>query len=210
MIVFLLLSLSIYWVSKLIVKEVVIFLRKFFSSNTPIYIILSLIYLPGTIVHEAAHFITALLLILPVKSMTVFPSFYEGEIKLGEVRFEKRDVFRGIIVGIAPFFFGLATLSAFFVFHLFPNVNFWLNIVFGYLIFSISSNMFSSKQDLEGLIFLIPLMALILAIFYIFDIKLNLFLFNQILDKIDYYLFFVLCINIVFSLIFKVINYKTR
>jgi len=210
MIVLLLLTLAVYLISRLTVKEIFIFLRKFFSTNSPIYIILSLIYLPGTIVHETAHFITALLLLLPVQSMAVFPSFKENEIKLGEVKFQRRDFLRGILVGIAPFFFSLILLFAIFIYHIFPSTNLWLNILFGYLIFSISSNMFSSGRDLEGIVLLVPLIILAIIIFYVFDIRLNLYSFNNLLGKINYYLIFVLLINLFFFLVFKIINRYRR
>lgn len=206
MIILLLLTIFIYLISRLTVKEIYIFFRRIFSSNKPVYAILSLIFLPGTIVHETAHFVTALVLLLPVKSMTLFPSFEGNEIKLGEVRYEKRDLLRGVLVGIAPFFFGLAILFALFIFKIFPNDNIWLNIVFGYLIFSVSSNMFSSKKDLEGIAFLIPVTILIIMIFYIFNIQLNLSTFNDLLAKVNYYLAIVSAINLIFFILFKIIN----
>ena len=75
MLVFLLLIIAIYIVSRLILKELFILLRKFFQSDFVVFSLVSLLFLPGTIIHESAHFITALLLILPVKSMTVFPKW---------------------------------------------------------------------------------------------------------------------------------------
>jgi len=101
-------------------------------------------------------------------------------------------------------------LSAIFIYHIFPNTNLWLNILFGYLIFSISSNMFSSSKDLEGIVLLVPLIILAFIIFYVFDIRLNLYSFNNLLGKINYYLIFVLVINLFFFLVFKVINRYKR
>lgn len=206
MIILLLLTLFIYFVSKFTIKEIYIFLRRIIPSNKPVFIILSLIYLPGTIVHETAHFLTALFLLLPVKSMTFFPEFEGNEIKLGEVKFERRDFFRGAMVGIAPFFFGLGLLFSAFFFKLFPNSDFWLNILFGYLVFSVSSNMFSSKKDLEGILFLVPLVILIIMIFYIFNIQLNLNIVDGLLNKVNYYLAMVTGVNLFFFIIFKIIN----
>lgn len=208
MIILLLLTLLIYFVSRFTIKEIFIFFRKIFPSNKPVYALLSLIYLPGTLVHETAHFVTALLLLLPVKSLSLFPSFTDNEIKLGEVRYEKRDFIRGALVGIAPYFFGLGILSAIFIYNQFPNSNFWLSVLYSYLIFSISSNMFSSKKDLEGIILILPVAAIILIIFYIFDIKLNLDSVMVLLDKINHNLLFVLGINIFIFLAFKLLNKK--
>jgi len=195
MLVFLLLIIAIYIVSRLILKELFILLRKFFQSDFIVFSLVSLLFLPGTIIHESAHFITALLLILPVKSMTVFPKWDENEIKLGEVLFIKKDFLRAILVGVAPVFFGIGILFSLFYFHIYPANNIGLNIFYAYLIFSISANMFSSKQDLKDLLLIIPVILLLIIIFYVFNIKINMNSLNVIMNNINRYIFFVLVID---------------
>ena len=195
MLVFLLLIIAIYIVSRLILKELFILLRKFFQSDFVVFSLISLLFLPGTIIHESAHFITALLLILPVKSMTVFPKWDENEIKLGEVLFIKKDFLRAILVGVAPVFFGIGILFSLFYFHIYPANNIGLNILYAYLIFSISANMFSSKQDLKDLLLIIPVILLIIIIIYVFNIKINMNSLNVIMNNINRYIFFVLVID---------------
>jgi len=195
MLVFLLLIIAIYIVSRLILKELFILLRKFFQSDFIVFSLVSLLFLPGTIIHESAHFITALLLILPVKSMTVFPKWDENEIKLGEVLFIKKDFLRAILVGVAPVFFGIGILFSLFYFHIYPANNIGLNIFYAYLIFSISANMFSSKQDLKDLLLIIPVILLIIIIIYVFNIKINMNSLNVIMNNINRYIFFVLLID---------------
>jgi len=195
MLVFLLLIIAIYIVSRLILKELFILLRKFFQSDFVVFSLVSLLFLPGTIIHESAHFITALLLILPVKSMTVFPKWDENEIKLGEVLFIKKDFLRAILVGVAPVFFGIGILFSLFYFHIYPANNIGLNIFYAYLIFSISANMFSSKQDLKDLLLIIPVILLIIIIIYVFNIKINMNSLNVIMNNINRYIFFVLVID---------------
>jgi len=195
MLVFLLLIIAIYIVSRLILKELFILLRKFFQSDFIVFSLVSLLFLPGTIIHESAHFITALLLILPVKSMTVFPKWDENEIKLGEVLFIKKDFLRAILVGVAPVFFGIGILFSLFYFHIYPANNIGLNIFYAYLIFSISANMFSSKQDLKDLLLIIPVILLIIIIIYVFNIKINMNSLNVIMNNINRYIFFVLVID---------------
>ena len=207
MIVFLLLIVAIYIVSRLIVKEFFILLRKFFKSDFPVFALISLLFLPGTIIHESAHFITALFLILPVKSMTIFPKWDNNEIKLGEVIFIKKDFLRAILVGIAPIFFGIGILFSLFYFHIYPTSNFWQNILYSYLIFSISANMFSSKQDLKDLLLIIPVILVLVIIFYVFDIKINLNSINAIMNKVDRYIFFVFIINVVLFSFTKLLNH---
>jgi len=207
MIVFLLQIIIIFIVSRLILKELFLLLRKFFLTDFPVFLLVSLIFLPGTIIHESAHFITALFLILPVKSMTVFPKWDNNEIKLGEVLFIKKDFLRAILVGIAPVFFGVGILFSLFYFHIYPTNNLGLNILYSYLIFSISANMFSSKQDLKDLALIIPVIMLLVIVFYVFDIKINIGSLNVIMNKINLYIFFVLIVNTVLFLFTKLLNY---
>lgn len=207
MLVFLLLIIAIYIVSRLILKELFILLRKFFQSDFVVFSLVSLLFLPGTIIHESAHFITALLLILPVKSMTVFPKWDENEIKLGEVLFIKKDFLRAILVGVAPVFFGIGILFSLFYFHIYPANNIGLNIFYAYLIFSISANMFSSKQDLKDLLLIIPVILLLIIIFYVFNIKINMNSLNVIMNNINRYIFFVLLIDAFLFGTTKLLNY---
>jgi len=207
MIVFLLLIVIIYIITQLIIKELFLLLRKFFKSDFLTFALISLLFLPGTIIHESAHFLTALFLILPVKSMTIFPRWDENEIKLGEVLFVKKDFLRAILVGIAPIFFGIGILFSLFYFHIYPTSNLGLNILYSYLIFSISANMFSSKQDLKDLLLIIPVMIIIVMLFYVFDIKINMNSINVIMNKINLYIFFVLIINIILFGFAKLLNH---
>lgn len=210
MLIFLLLIVAIYVISRLILKELFILLRKFFQSDFVVFSLVSLLFLPGTIIHESAHFITALLLILPVKSMTVFPKWDENEIKLGEVLFIKKDFLRAILVGIAPVFFGIGILFSLFYFHVYPANNIGLNILYAYLIFSISANMFSSKQDLKDLSLIIPVILLLIIIFYVFNIKININSLNAIMNNINRYIFFVLVIDVFLFAITKLLNYLIK
>lgn len=207
MIVFLLQIIAIFVISRLILKELFLLLRKFFQTDFPVFSIISLLFLPGTIIHETAHFITALFLILPVKSMTIFPKWDDNEIKLGEVLYIKKDYLRAIIVGIAPVFFGIGILFSLFYFNIYPANNIWLNILYSYFIFSISANMFSSKQDLKDLALIIPVVLLLIIIFYVFNIKINMQYTNVIINKINLYIFFVLIINIILFSLTKLLNH---
>lgn len=210
MIVFLLLIVIIYIITQLIIKELFLLLRKFFKSDFLTFALISLLFLPGTIIHESAHFLTALFLILPVKSMTIFPRWDENEIKLGEVLFIKKDFLRAILVGIAPIFFGIGILFSLFYFHIFPANNLGLNILYSYLIFSISANMFSSKQDLKDLLWITPVIIVVVMLFYVFDIKINMNTVNAIMNKVNLYISFVLILDIVLFGFTKLLNYLIK
>lgn len=215
MILFVLFVFFIFIISRLTVNEMFLFLMRLFKNKPLAFSIISIFFLPGTIVHETAHFLTALILLLPVKKMSVFPIFENNEIKLGGVTFERRDFIRSAIVGIAPFFIGISMLFLMFSFSSFFQTSILLKIIFYYLVFAISSNMFSSKKDLEDLALIIPIIVLVFIIFYILGLKINIIFenktftngFNAIMNKANYYFFLVLIVQITLFSLFKIINH---
>ncbi len=218
MIIFLIEIILIYFISRVLIRELFYVFSKFIKNTNLVYYLLALIFLPGTLIHELAHFLVALFLLLPVRELTIFPTIEDNEIKLGEVRFVKKDVFRGILVGIAPVFFGTASLIAIFYFQLIKNNNLIVDLILFYLIFAISSNMFSSKKDLEDLAYLMPILIIIGIILYLagIPISINVIIgyqtgwFGGILNKAELYLLYVLLINFVGFLIVKFTNRLLR
>lgn len=112
----------------------------------------------------------AIVLLLKVRSFTVFPEWEDNSIKLGSVVYEKKDFVRGILVGIAPILIGLILFWIISIVHPFSQESILLKILMVYVIFVLSSTMFSSKQDLIDMVYLIPLILIIVAIVYIFQI----------------------------------------
>ena len=163
----------LYFISRLSIRELFYSLRIFFRSEKIVFAIVALIFFPGTVIHELSHFIVAMLLFLKVREIHIFPEFEKNYIKLGRVIYEKQDVIRGIIVGIAPIaiglviFFWMSTLQIFFI------ENIWLKLLMLYLIFVISTTMFSSRQDLIDLGYLLPITIIIILFLYLFQIDLG-------------------------------------
>jgi len=122
------------------------------NKNLSVYI-LSFLFLPGTFVHEMAHFITALLLLVPVGNLHLIPQIEDDGIRLGSVSIAKTDPIRRFFIGTAPFFIGvfLIVLVPYLLFNGNLAGNFWIYALTGYGIFTISNSMFSSKRDMEGL-----------------------------------------------------------
>ena len=72
----------------------------------------SLIFLPGTIIHELSHWIVAEILQVKTGEISIFPDAESGgEQRLGSVATERSDPFRGFLIGLAPFLSGLAILT---------------------------------------------------------------------------------------------------
>lgn len=211
LVLFLIQLVVLYFVSRYSINQIFNFLRLYFKSDKIVFSLVSLFFLPGTIIHELSHFLVAGVLLLKVHEVRVIPEFQGNQIRLGRVLYEKKDIFRGILVGIAPFFAGILFFWMMANFKLFPSHNLWLNILLAYFIFSVSSTMFSSKQDLIDLIYIIPILIIVAGVIYIFDIKLNLLLDNQFFQKnvlnfinlVNSYLLFSIAINFGLSLILK-------
>ena len=173
----------IYFLSRSTINNLFHLLRTFLKTNHLVFSLISIIFFPGTVVHELAHFFAAMMLFLRVHSINIFPKWEGNEIKLGTVLYEKRDFVRGVLVGIAPIFSGIFFLWAIAVFNFFPSDNIFLNLLIIYLIFTISSMMFSSRRDLIDLIYIIPFLVISYGFIYIFDIKLDFIIHNQSLEN---------------------------
>jgi hypothetical protein len=197
----LILLFVLFFVSRQTINELFYILRIFIKGDSVVFGLVALFFLPGTILHEFSHFFMAIILFLPVHKIQIFPEFEKNYIKLGKVLYEKKDVIRGVIVGLAPLFGALLLFWVLSVFHLFPQQNILLTIVLGYIIFAVSSSMFSSQQDLIDLVYFIPFVILLGIIIYIFNINFDFIFRNRILmQKIeDFFL------NVRFYIIFSLV-----
>lgn len=204
----------LYFISRLVINDLFHVLRLFIRKERIVFTIVTMLFLPGTIIHELSHFIVAISLMLRVREVSIFPKFEENYIRLGSVVYEKKDYIRGILVGIAPIFAGLFFFWFIGHFNLFNYGGTLLEAVLVYLIFVVSSTMFSSKQDLVDLVFIIPFIILIIGVIYIFNINLELIFKNQYLlngilsfvGAVNRYLLFTILANIGFITIFRMIR----
>jgi len=213
-------SLTIFFLSRKNFNNFFYLFRRIFKNEKTVYALVSLLFLPGTIIHEFSHFFAAMILFLPVKDIQIFPKFEEGQIKLGHVLYVKKDFLRGILVGIAPFFGALLFFFILGIFKLFPNKILGLNIALIYLIFTVSSVMFSSKQDLVDIVYLIPLLVFLAGIYYVFQPLINLSFFDRLkeiinglrffLEKVNFYLFISIIIHLFLMGIFFFVNKKSN
>jgi len=135
---------------------------------------IALLYFPGTAVHEMAHLVMAMVLNLKVRDISLIPKIRGNTLKLGTVTYEKKDVVRGLIVGIAPFF---AAMYAFWLVDAFKLLsgNIWMTALFSYVVFTISSTMFSSKQDLIDLIYVLPIVIVGVIVFFVLKLDVSQF-----------------------------------
>ncbi len=153
------------------------FLRLFYSltgSEKGAVILFSILFFPGTFVHELAHWLMAKILLVPTSQMEFVPQIQGGSIKLGSVSIAKTDPLRRLLIGVAPVIVGLSILLGMLwsiqaYFQYFSSYPWWIWLALGYVVFVIGSTMFSSRKDLEGSLGVIISIGLTILGIYLLD-----------------------------------------
>lgn len=166
---------TLYLTSKRLINLLFNFLFRLTRSKKFSFYTLALLFLPGTLIHELSHFLVALVTLVPVGTLHLWPHIDDqGGVRLGSVAIGKTDPIRRGIVGIAPIVGGTLVISGLILFSQFFLNLFvfeWVGyLILGYLIFVISTTMFSSKKDLEGIWLLVFAIVVILVTLYIVGI----------------------------------------
>jgi len=150
-------------------------------------LLFSIVFLPGVLLHEISHYLTAKLLRVPTGRFSVLPRpLPEGKLQLGYVETYKTDVFRDALIGFAPLVTGMTVIAliSYFHFEIIPSTDtikiagmniimdtffrvynqsdFWL---WFYFIFVISSTMYPSASDRRSWLSMIVLLLVILLFF---------------------------------------------
>jgi len=153
------------------------------SQNVTIHL-LSLFFLPGVIIHELAHLLTASLLFVPVGEMEFSPKIIEDGVKLGGVAIGHTDPFRRAVIGFAPVLFGTALIILIPIYFLSGGFSFdWKSLVIFYLVFEVGNTMFSSRKDVEGTIELMLVLAILFMTFYFIGFRVPLNFISDFLVK---------------------------
>ncbi|MDO8498086.1 MAG: hypothetical protein Q7S61_06110, partial [bacterium] len=150
--------LVLYAVSRVSTSFIFYVFKKVTKSTDISFALLTFIFSPGTVLHELSHFLMATILFLRVREFNLLPVWKGNHIKLGSVVYEKKDLIRGIIVGIVPIWTGIGALAILAYYLHGGEVSAGLKILLWYLVFVISSTMFSSQQDLKDVIYILPLL----------------------------------------------------
>lgn len=137
----------------------------------------SLLFLPGTILHELSHWLTAEILGVRTGEITILPNFEEpvngGREKLGSVQTERTGPLRSFLIGAAPFFTGILILWVFGSL-LQNNWLWWQYLLIFYGVVVVGSSMLLSREDRRSWPFIAILLVVILAIFYLTPLDLPL------------------------------------
>lgn len=77
------------------------------GSRTVALWIFWVLFLPGTLLHELSHWLTARLLWVKTRGFSVWPKPKKsGELQMGAIQIDATDPFRHSIIGLAPLIFG--------------------------------------------------------------------------------------------------------
>lgn len=143
----------LFWLSRSLTLTLSRLFYRLTRSYSATVNLLAILFLPGTIIHELAHLLVAGVMLVPVGELEVMPQVEENKVQLGSVKIGQTDPFRRLMIGIAPLFSGLTIIISVLFFTkdiLLTGNNGWLLVGVIYLIFQITSTMFSSKEDLSG------------------------------------------------------------
>jgi hypothetical protein len=150
--------LGLLFTKKKLTSEVSDFVRRLGGSQRAVIVIWSIFFLPGTIVHELSHFLTAALFGARTGKIEIFPEYLEEELEgnssrvvLGSVQTQKLNPVQGFFVGTAPFITGLPLLIwlASLLVDSYQAKNTGILLLEGYFFFTIANSFFPSWSDIK-------------------------------------------------------------
>ena len=164
---FLVLELGVlYFLSLWLTKSLFLVLLLVFRVKSVAISLITLLFFPGTVIHELAHLFTAEILGVRTGRLNLVPEVMGKEgLRTGSVAVAETGPFRRAAIGLAPIFVGILVLTAL----SFRLPELWLKVqedwrigimwsqisvyyllLTVYLLFSISNSIFSSREDLRG------------------------------------------------------------
>lgn len=156
------LLLLLFFTTRLLTRSISSLTHHLTRSRYASVAILSLLLYPGTVVHELAHLVTALVLFVPIEKLELEPKMEKGYIRAGSVTTHATDWVRQTLISISPLPVGIFML--WFIQEKFLNIHFStiqfneisnslpsypILIASLFALFSISSSMFPSKTDIQ-------------------------------------------------------------
>lgn len=199
------------------------FVRRFGGGHKATVIVWSIIFLPGTIIHELSHFLFAILTGARTGKIEIFPEFLDDDqddgenknVTLGYVQTQRLNPLQGFLVGTAPFLVGIALMAwlaqlirANFDLAQYPAV-----FMLGYLFFTITNSFFPSWSDIKQTIPLVIISSVIILVFWILGAQI--FLrpnpsFISLMDTVSATVLISVIINILIITVFFVLNKTLR
>ena len=158
----------LYLLSRRLIQAIYRLLFTIVRSRSGAIWIVTILFFPGTVVHELAHLFVAEVLRVRTGKITLVPESLEGkEIKAGGVMIAETDPLRRTLIGLSPIYVGVGVLTAISNIPILPILTF-------YCMFAVSNSMFSSKEDMKGVIPFTITVALFVAAGYFAGFRLGL------------------------------------
>lgn len=167
--------LFLFFLSRKVTKGLGTFTFRITKSNKWTVYIMSVLFLPGTFIHEMAHFLSALILLVPVRQIELTPEVKEGKVSLGRVPIAKVDFVRRTIVGISPLILGTFLILGI-IFYITSKGLLTAplyTVLAGYLVFEVGNTMYLSKKDLEGVWVFFLLIFILLLSLYLLGVRIS-------------------------------------
>lgn len=177
--------LILFFLSRIVTRGISYLLYRITGNQKLMIYVMALFFFPGTLIHELAHYVTALMLFVHVGKMEFVPKVIGSGVKMGSVAIGHTDPFRRALIGMAPFFWGTAIiLGILYTFQTLGGIdNLWITLLTGYILFEISNTMFSSRRDMEGTLELFLALLAVSIIFYLLGFRFSEFDPNTIITK---------------------------
>lgn len=172
---FILLLVSLFFISRILTRSISAFIYGVSKNESFSIHLFHLLFLPGVVVHELAHLISAEIMLVRTSGLN-FSLRREGDgLVMGSVGIAQTDPIRRALIGFAPVLVGVVLIlisSVFFLSNNSPFSNIFSYILVFIIVFEVGNTMYSSKKDLEGTIELLAVVAVIIAVLYFFGFRL--------------------------------------
>lgn len=164
-----LLILILFFLSRALTSEIHQFFYQVTRSEKISTYVLAFVFIPGVVIHEISHYLTAKFLLVPTGKISLFPKRDGNYIKLGSVQVAESNILKEFLIGVAPMVVGVIFILSFVYFLLLDTGFTILKIIFSlYAIFVISNTMYASRKDMQaGLPFMVAVITLGIVLFII-------------------------------------------
>lgn len=143
----------LYFFSRLITKSLSHLIHRKTRKVHLTVKIFSFLLLPGTFLHELAHYVVAHMLGVRTFDFVLLPKLEAQHVRLGSVTIAKTDIIRRTLIGIAPLLLGVTIIFVCIWWVLLAASHpLWLLLLLGVIIFQISNTMFPSKADISKMV----------------------------------------------------------
>jgi hypothetical protein len=125
------------------------------------------LFLPGTALHEMAHYLVASMLGVAVGEIDLVPRLADGQLKLGSVEIGRMDPVRKLLVCGAPLLVGMGVVLGVLYVESVWEVGLYGDLAVGYVVFQVSNTMFMSRRDMEAVWEFLLLIVIAVVILYL-------------------------------------------